>query len=219
VKKQVLHGSNLSGTYRCSFTEQSTTQPPKPPRADLATFINFTSSTTHLPNQDLCTISHRFPKPITRSPNHTTSAPSTTSLNHIQPHNLHNLHTPTRPPPHPYNLPAMSDPPIDYDGLAARLADTLQSIDVSSLQQWGDTDSTTKDTDPATDYAILETLNEISTHPGDGRGFDVWSSTTEERDILARRYGADVDGSDHEEEPVVEDSVDEEPVDEDAVDV
>jgi hypothetical protein len=113
----------------------------------------------------------------------------------------------------------MSDPPIDYDGLAARLADTLQSIDVSSLQQWGDTDSTTKDTDPATDYAILETLNEISTHPGDGRGFDVWSSTTEERDILARRYGADVDGSDHEEEPVVEDSVDEEPVDEDAVDV
>jgi hypothetical protein len=66
--------------------------------------------------------------------------------------------------------------------------------------------------------AILETLNEISTHLGGGRGFDVWSSTTEEHDILARRYGADVDGSDREEESVVEDSVDEEPVDENAVD-
>jgi hypothetical protein len=112
----------------------------------------------------------------------------------------------------------MSDPPIDYDSLAARLADTLQSIDVSSLQQWGDTDSTTEDTDPATDYAIHKTLGEIGTHLEDGRGFEVWSSTTEEHDIFARRYGADVDGSDREEESVGEESVEEEPVNEDAVD-
>ena len=107
----------------------------------------------------------------------------------------------------------MSNPPIDYDSLAARLADTLQSIDVSSLQQWGETDSTTEDADLA-EHAIHQTLNEISTHLEGGRGFKVSASTAEKHESLARRYGAEVDGSDRGEESVVEELVEEEPVDE-----
>jgi hypothetical protein len=111
----------------------------------------------------------------------------------------------------------MSNSPIDYDSLATRLTDTLQSVDVSSLQQWGETDSTTKDANLA-EHAIHETLNEIGTHLEGGQGFEVWSSTTEKNDILDRIYSAELDGSasDRDEESVVEESLEEELVDEES---
>ena len=84
----------------------------------------------------------------------------------------------------------MSDPPFDID--AARLADTLQPVNLSSTQQGGESDSTAEGADLATENVFHETLDEsrMSSRHLSNRGFEFPAPTTE---ALDERYDVEAD--------------------------
>jgi hypothetical protein len=87
----------------------------------------------------------------------------------------------------------MSDLPSDIDNLADRLADTLQSVDVSSIQQRDEADNATEGANLATERAIQETLLHERGTDFPGRGLRVPAPRIGELD---GRYGTDVELSD-----------------------
>jgi hypothetical protein len=95
----------------------------------------------------------------------------------------------------------MSDLPTDVDSLTARLADTLQSVDVSSVQERGEADNATEGANLAIEHAIREPLDEHSTHVS-GRGFrEVLAPTSGEID---RGYGTDIELSDRDRDHAID---------------
>jgi len=92
----------------------------------------------------------------------------------------------------------MSNPPVDFDSMVERLGIIMRSLEVH--QRWREANSTSEDTDPATEHAIHETLHETSTRL-EGPGVEAPAPTNGELD---RGYGAGVELSDRDSDYAVD---------------